>query len=192
MTTFTQDWFSHNIPGLESIVKLLPSNKDILEIGSFEGRSTCWLLENVLADDGTIYCIDTFSGSEEHKEMGLDFSGVKDRFKANTEEVKKPNQSIGIMDMPSHIGISKLMSDERIFDLVYVDGSHMAPDVMSDACMAFHLLETKGIMVFDDYLWKMEQNMLHTPKVAIDMFTTLFKERAQIVMVGYQVAIQKV
>ena len=51
MTTFTQDWFSHNIPGLESIVKLLPSNKDILEIGSFEGRSTCWLLENVLADD---------------------------------------------------------------------------------------------------------------------------------------------
>jgi hypothetical protein len=111
-----------------------------------------------LADDGTIYCIDTFSGSEEHKEMGLDFSGVKDRFKANTEEVKKPNQSIGIMDMPSHIGISKLMSDERIFDLVYVDGSHMAPDVMSDACMAFHLLETKGIMVFDDYLWKMEQN----------------------------------
>ena len=66
---FTQDWFSHNIPGLESIVKLLPSNKDILEIGSFEGRSTCWFLENVLADDGTIFCIDTFSGSEEHKEM---------------------------------------------------------------------------------------------------------------------------
>jgi hypothetical protein len=31
--------------------------KNVLEIGSFEGRSTCWLLENT---DAKVTCVDTW------------------------------------------------------------------------------------------------------------------------------------
>lgn len=192
MTTFTQDWFSHNIQGIKSIIPNFPAKKSFLEIGSFEGRSTCWFLENALDDDGTIICIDTFTGSQEHAEMGMDFTPVKDRFKANINEVKKPAQEVGIMDMQSHIGISKLMSDQRMFDFIYVDGSHSAPDVITDACMAFHLLKSGGVMLFDDYLWSLEKPLLYSPKVAVDAFTMLFKDRMSILMIGYQLAIKKI
>lgn len=39
------------------------------------------------------------------------------------------------------------------FDFYYVDGSHVAPDVMADAVLGWRLLKPGGIMVFDDYEW---------------------------------------
>lgn len=39
------------------------------------------------------------------------------------------------------------------FDLVYIDGSHLRLDVLSDASMAWRLLREGGVMVFDDYEW---------------------------------------
>ena len=63
---FTEDWFSHNIPNFETCMSAIPDKKLFLEIGAFEGRSTCWLLQNGLADKGSIVCIDPFSGNVEH------------------------------------------------------------------------------------------------------------------------------
>ena len=37
--------------------------------------------------------------------------------------------------------------------MIYVDGSHQAPDVLSDAVVGFKLLKNNGIMIFDDYGW---------------------------------------
>lgn len=36
---FSQDWFSHNIPSLQGVIHFVKPTR-ILEIGSFEGRST--------------------------------------------------------------------------------------------------------------------------------------------------------
>ncbi len=39
----------------------------MVEIGSFEGRSTLWILENLLRHpDSRMHCIDTFAGGAEH------------------------------------------------------------------------------------------------------------------------------
>lgn len=68
---FTSDWFSTNIPLWK---KLLQNYKDkpnlkFLEIGSYEGRSAVWLMENILTQENcTLTCIDTFEGSAEHTE----------------------------------------------------------------------------------------------------------------------------
>ena len=37
------------------------------------------------------------------------------------------------------------------YDLVYLDGSHMAADVLEDAVLSFPLLKPGGILIFDDY-----------------------------------------
>jgi predicted O-methyltransferase YrrM len=38
------------------------------------------------------------------------------------------------------------------FEFIYIDGSHQAPDVISDAILSFHLLKSGGVIAFDDYL----------------------------------------
>ena len=41
----------------------------------------------------------------------------------------------------------------RHYDLIYVDGSHTARDVLQDAVLGWGLLKRGGLMIFDDYLW---------------------------------------
>lgn len=53
-----------------------------------------------------------------------------------------------------------------LFDLVYIDGSHMRVDVLVDAVLAWPLLQPGGLMVFDDYEWdRYRDNMVCHPKV---------------------------
>ena len=72
------------------------------------------------------------------------------------------------------------MEREATFDVVYIDGSHQAPAVLADdAVMAFHLLRSGGLMIFDDYIWSMEpmgqQDPLNMPKPATsDAFLNIF------------------
>ena len=64
MPHFTSDWFSNALVNFDYITNYLQKQKtvdSILEIGSHEGRSTCWMLENMLSDTGTITCIDPFA-----------------------------------------------------------------------------------------------------------------------------------
>ena len=79
-----------------------------------------------------------------------------------------------------------------MFDFIYIDGSHIAKDVLTDACMAWPLLKPKGLMVFDDYLWTPNaRDILHRPKLAIDAFVNIFAEEVEIVHVGYQLVVRK-
>jgi predicted O-methyltransferase YrrM len=74
---------------------------------------------------------------------------------------------------------------EAPFDLIYIDGSHQAPDVLSDAVLAFQLLRVGGIMIFDDYLWRLEpdgrQDPLNMPKPAIDSFINIFQRKLRVI-----------
>ena len=50
--------------------------------------------------------------------------------------------------------LSNLISQghKESFDFIYIDPSHQAPDILTDAVLAFKLLRLSGVMVFDDYL----------------------------------------
>ena len=73
---FTQDWF-HWAPELwEKLVPLLPEREAFLELGSFEGRSTVWIVENMMQDGGFIDCVDTWAGGEEHEVLDMGAHGL--------------------------------------------------------------------------------------------------------------------
>jgi predicted O-methyltransferase YrrM len=80
---FTNDWFSWAPEVWTQLIPLLPERKKFLEIGSFEGRSTVWIVENMMEDGGEIYCIDTWEGGEEHGEENM--SEVEGRFRHNRQ-----------------------------------------------------------------------------------------------------------
>lgn len=170
----------------------LPVKQDFLEIGCFEGRASCWLLQNGLDADGKLTCIDTFTGSEEHAKMGLQLDDLLHTFESNVNEAKRENQKVEAIQATSYEGLARLIRHNSEFDFIYVDGSHTAPDVMTDACMAFGMLKSGGVMLFDDYLWGDMPGLLHRPKLAVDLFVTLFSEKCQLMLLGYQLAIKKI
>ena len=62
MPEYTSDWFTNTIINFNHIKDNYGRKFDrILEIGCHEGRSTCWMLENMLSDTGTISCVDPFA-----------------------------------------------------------------------------------------------------------------------------------
>ena len=67
---FTHDYFSGNIALWErwfaEVITVTPI--DCLEVGSWQGASATWLLDKVVSPrGGLLTCIDTFTGSSEHK-----------------------------------------------------------------------------------------------------------------------------
>ena len=68
------DWFSANIIFWKKIVNKIDKIR-YLEIGSFEGRSTVFIKE--LDNLESLMAIDTFEGSDEHK--NIDFKKVYEK-----------------------------------------------------------------------------------------------------------------
>lgn len=197
--SFTQDWFSRSIPSWSLILNKLSERTThlrILEVGVFEGRSTCWLLQNhCKTPESSIVAIDSFQGGIEHQ--GMELGTLRKRFEANIATVASPAQ-LEIRDGFSLPQLAKLIAEGyQRFDFISIDASHQAPDVLGDAVLGFELLKPGGVMAFDDYIWSPmrpgTENPLLLPKAAIDAFTTLFSQKIRIIpnLPLYQLYIQK-
>ena len=199
MPQFSSDWFTNALVNFDYIktylIKEEKAINDILEIGSHEGRSSCWMLENMLSDTGTMTCIDPFANRPvtafSYDSIPEDRS-IEQLFRANTAEVKKSGQTLEVVANMSFPALAQLIVDKRQYDFVYVDGSHNADDALADAVMCFGLLRPGGVMLFDDYLWEDGVSAyLGRPKQSIDAFVNMFYHRLKLGLVNYQLAIVK-
>ena len=193
---FTSDWFSNGLINFEYVKqKITAPPESILEIGCHEGRSTCWMLKNLLSSTGTITCIDPFAHAPLNafdNQQPPPNRIIEQIFCHNTDLAKLPDQQIRLMPTLSFYALAQLITEKQQFDFVYVDGSHSADAVLADAVMAFGLLKPKGFMIFDDYLWKDAANLLDRPKMSIDAFVNMFQNSIEVIMINYQYVIQKV
>ncbi len=191
MSDFKYDWFSGNIPTLTALLLRFKGKDQVraLEIGCCEGRSTIWFLENILTGAGSrIACIDHFEGSADHKHFEVDISGIEERFIANVSEGDHWGRVTLLKDHSWKV-LRKIHKDD--FDFIYLDGSHLAADVLEDAVLSWRLLKTGGILVFDDYLWKNMTEPLDNPWPGIDAFLAIYKPKYKELHRGYQIAIEK-
>jgi predicted O-methyltransferase YrrM len=189
---YSQDWFTHNTTNFTDCTTRLREEfgkvTSILEIGCYEGRGTCWMLENVLSDTGTITCIDPFMGADSAVRDAV----LEERFNHNVNLSKKPTQTVNVIPSVSYTALASLITAAAQYDFIYVDGDHAGEAAMTDACMAWGLLRKGGIMLFDDYFWDHVPDILDRPKAAIDAFMNTFTRRFKVTGVGYQIAIQKI
>jgi predicted O-methyltransferase YrrM len=122
-------------------------------------------------------------------------SGAEDRFKHNIDLIMGNfvDRDVQPIKSTSVDALGNLISYKKQFDFIYIDGSHLAKDVLTDACMAWPLLKPKGFMVFDDYSWKPPGfTLLQRPKVAVDAFINMFEDELQIAHSGYQLIVRKI
>lgn len=160
----------------------------LLEIGSFEGLSACYLLWRL--PDAEITCVDTFAGSLEDHIQG-DVSQLEAIFERNAALVDRVRVRKLVGD--SKRVLLDLIEDSERFDLVYVDGSHLGLDVIVDAALSWQLLAWDGTLVFDDYAWaQLGTGPLLRPGPAIDAFLGLIEGSYELVFSEYQLALKKI
>ena len=202
--TFTQHWFDRHAPTFDKHLGLLKAQdsppKQVLEIGSFEGKSACWLMDNVLTGtDDHLFCCDTFTGSPEHDPMRVDYSHIFETF---MENVKPYGNRVTVLKGKSQEMVRELPLN--FFDFIYIDGSHESSDVLQDACAAWPTLKVGGIMAFDDYYWSFwsdrngdnprpegDESFIHEPKMAINAFVSIFANKITPLEMKDQVWIRK-
>ena len=183
---FTTDWFTPHIDSWVAAFahRLVCMKLEILEIGSWEGMSTLFMLS--LFEDRTLTSVDTWDGGDDQRSLGL--GGLESRFDSNVSPVADRIRKI---KGPSAEVLPRLHWDCSGYDLIYIDGSHYADDVLIDALNSWKMLRKGGILIFDDYLWRQYINLSSNPANAINLFLRQKRGQYRLIEVGAQVLIER-
>lgn len=187
---FTQDWFSQDIPNIKKVLARFKAKPvQMIEIGSFEGRSTVWFIDNILTHkDAKITCIDFFMGSPEHQMTGVNTDNIEKTFELNILKSSEPRKVKKVKGISQEI-LRQLPLHS--YDIIYIDGSHKASDVLEDAVLSFRLLKKNGVMMFDDYIWPINLPEIEKPKLGIDAFLQTFEGQYELLHKEGQVFLRK-
>jgi hypothetical protein len=173
---FSADWFTHNVPvWREHVLPALPQAPRVLEIGSYEGRSAAWMLDNI--PGVRLTCVDPF------------FEGNEPAFDAN---VGGRVEKVASRSFPFLLSAAR---ERRLWDMVYIDGDHEAKAVLEDFVLSWHCLPIGGLCIFDDYPWTFRDIPGRLgqkgPAPAVDACLGIYADRLAVVHRGYQVIVRK-
>lgn len=185
---YSKNWFN---PEPFKILNEFKNLNDInfLEIGSFEGLSTNFFIDNYLTGNNCfITCIDPWI--EYSRSTVGNIQGWDDLINDQTYERFCSNTIDNRDKIIIHRNLSKniLPSLSCIYNFIYIDGDHTTSSVLYDAVYGFQILLKNGIMIFDDYDWSYATE---SPKIAIDLFLSDYKDSIDIISIDSQVVIKK-
>ena len=184
MQEFTENWNAELKTNTEGMTFSFA-----LEIGCFEGLSSCYICDMLLKKNGRMICIDPLEDRYLTKKLDAaavkmnedlpGFKGQYGRFMRNTK-----GKPIELLRMTSMQAFQSCSSYD--FDFIYIDGDHREKSVNADANLYFTLLHNNGgIMLFDDYKWS------EGTRRGIDKFLIDHQGQYKILVSGYQLMIQK-
>ena len=192
---FTVDWFSRNISNLNHLIGHHKGKENLkyLEVGSYEGLSTVWFLENILThSSSTIDCFDVFSGELPDN----DFSPWPDLnlnyYQDFLDNVKTFGDKVRVHKGYSYKELRKI-SDFGTYDFIYLDGAHTSFELIHDAILVDPLLKIGGILLFDDYEGG-DPNDQDSPfflRLALNSFMEIFKNQYDVLLINCQVGLRK-
>lgn len=143
--TFTYDWTSDRIETwMKHLKEFIDKPVRAMEIGSYEGRTSCWLLENILTHPQARFTsVDPYAYADRVEAINLQRAK---RFA--TENFAPYGEKVSQVFEYSHLYLPTLPLNT--FDLVYVDGQHTYNACLADMCTVYTLLAPDGIMFVDD------------------------------------------
>lgn len=186
---FSMDFFSHIKPKWQELLVPKYAGKPIaaLEMGSGEGLSTTWLLDNVLTHaKARVYCVDQFDVKHPcnpKTKLGATF----------LHNTKMFRDKVTMLNGTVRQQLTRPDVLETTFDLIYLDSAYMGGDamrVLEAAVLAWPLLKPGGIFVFDDYTDSKEHDD-SCPKPAIVSFMNAYARDLKAIFIGWQVILQK-
>jgi len=123
---------------------------EILEIGSFMGRSTSYLATNIINSGKKVhlYALDTFEGSSEHANLDI-VGGFYERFQNNCKEFISRGVLTPVKSRSDDVNTLARFPNNH-FQGIIVDGAHEYEPVMEDILNWWPKLKDGGTMVGDD------------------------------------------
>jgi len=173
---FTTDWTTRHVAFWTDVLGPLRKKQvEVLEVGSWEGRSSIFFLR--FLPGARLTAIDSFWDE-----------GVEERFNANTREF---GERVEVIKKLSIDGLHGLIWAGRYFDFIYLDGTHERDLVVVDSILAWKVLKVGGIMIWDDYTLGKEFPDEWRPRTGIDLFLRMQLGSYQLLHKADQVAIRR-
>ena len=140
-----------------------------------------WMLENILTHPSScMTVIDPF-----FTRLGRD---IESAFSANLQQSGGADRTTVIKGF-SQEELRELPA--QFYDIIYVDGSHSADDVLEDAVLSWRLLKDGGLLIFDDYELPILVSPRDRPKPAITAFVRCYRRELKVIHRDFQVVVQK-
>ncbi len=126
---------------------------DVVEIGSWQGRSTSFLARAVQnSGNGRFYAIDHFQGNVGKEQYYVvdktDLSDLEAGFRANIERIGL-SDSVKLLNMSNEEACHHL--EDSTVRFLFIDGDHTKAGVQKDFELFFPKLIPGAIIVFDDF-----------------------------------------
>jgi len=183
---YTARWFLDSDIRRDICKYLNPSEQHtILEIGCYEGLSSVFFADTLLNHSGsTLTCVDPYLTLNTNDHGHLLQNNEEANFDYNITHCNNAEK----------IHIHKITSDTffeqntKIFDMIYIDGSHQCENIRRDMINSFKYLASNGIMWMDDYLGDDGIRIKNTMDSVLSQLNGQYK----FLQSGYQIAIQKI
>jgi len=136
--------------GLYKVAKFLPENATVVEIGSWQGKSTYCILSGLRS--GKVYAIDPFNASGGEDWNGGEYQQIAngiDLLKTFKLNVKK---FTNLGKVVVRKGFSNQFNDEfEKIDFLFIDGDHSIKGCQEDYDLYAHKIVKGGFIAFHDY-----------------------------------------
>lgn len=182
---FSQDWLSskivHWFAALEA-QRELPA--EILEVGSFEGRSAIAFLSYLPRSH--ITCVDTFALEDVTQKM--DGNLIEQRFDRNLAPF---GERVTKIKGNASTALDGLRTDAKTYDIVYLDAGKKRDWIFVLSALAWPLLRVGGVMIWDDLKWGRGKPDADRPESAIRLFCSAFSSCLDVVYEDRQMIVRK-
>ena len=184
--SFSQKWFLNNFEVFHHYLPKDPvTNFSYLEIGSYEGLSAINILFNY--KNSKVTAIDLWEKSNINSEsLNVNFNEVEDKFNKNLEGYeysKIKNDSV--------VALRELSKKNLYFDFIYIDGSHNGEDILSDAIESYKLLNSEGIIFFDDVV-NANKNLSIQSYIGFEKFCQIYKKKIKVLYLKNIAVVKKI
>jgi len=172
----TTDYFSLNAYYWNTIINKNFKEFSYLEIGSWEGNSTSYILRNF--ETKKVFCVDIWDKDENINRV--EQKKLFDNFKLNLTEFKERFKFF--KDTSDNF----FANNNEKFDIIYIDGSHEAFQVYKDINNSWNSLNINGLIICDDYFYGdiRSGNDSNRPANAINRFLFERKNNLKVICVN--------
>ena len=171
----------------------------VLEIGTYAGISLINIIKLIPNSIGV--GVDMWADYDENDPLhagssvsvlkNMDELGVEASFYKNVGAEGLQDRISGIKG-DSYNVLFSMLKENKEFDFIYVDGSHLLLDCYLDMILSWRLLARGGMLAIDDYLYKANDSAVDSPFEGVNQFLKKHQYDSKIIHKGYRVFLQKI
>lgn len=181
---FSKNWTARGVRNWEEhLLPLAGTPLTYLEIGVFEGRSGCWMLDRVLTHPNSRYIgIDCWDYAKKYRS-----SVIEERARSN---IGKHSGKGELLRGQSQLILRQSRWLPSSIDIGYIDGDHRAYETLADSVLTWPLIKPNGLLIWDDYRLRVRDST-NPVRIAIDSFLACVAGQYEPVFKNNQVGIRK-